>query len=60
MNAKADTNERTREQTTEQANGKREQREPRDLEWVPQVLALIVVTPALFHAVLSLQNLPIV
>lgn len=76
MNAMTKTNERTGEQTIEQtieqttreqqasggqqAGSRREQREPRSFEWVPEVLALVIVTPALVHAVMSLNNLPIV
>lgn len=59
MNA---TETKTSEQATErngQKTGKPEKRGRRSYEWVPEVLALAIVTPALIHGIASLQNLPI-
>jgi len=37
---------------------KRVEREPRNFQWVLEVLILVTVTPALVYAVTSLHNLP--
>lgn len=76
MNATTKMNERTGEQTIEQtsrgqqAGGEQQEqareqrtngrREPRNFEWVPQALALVVVTPALIHAVMSFNSVPFI
>jgi len=60
-------NPQTGEHTSEQTNqpkswrsGKQQEPERRSFQWIPEILALVIVTPALVHGVLSLQSLPIV
>ena len=42
------------------ATDKRVERESHGFQWIWEVLIFAIVTPALVHGVLSLQNLPIV
>ena len=65
------TNQQTNQQTSEQASERKSEQKSwrasseqtpagRSFEWIPEALALVIVTPALVHGVMSLQNLPIV